>query len=169
MCFVEVLHALQVQGARFALIGGVAVALQGVPRMTFDLDLIVALDPDNLAKVDAALRSMNLRPRPPVALQDAASAEVRSDWLERNLLAVTYVDFDKPMREVDVLVSPPADVEGLLQRVNWRDLAGLRVPVASIADLIALKKASGRPQDLADVAWLERTQRQTCRTRPRAT
>ncbi len=31
----------------------------------------------------------------------------------------------------------------------------IRIPVLSRAHLIANKKASGRPQDLADVAWLE--------------
>lgn len=155
MFFREVLHALGERKARYALVGGVAVALQGVPRMTFDLDLVPALDRDNLLRVDSALRSLNLRPRLPVRLDDATDPNLRADWLARNLLSVAYVDFERPMREVDVLVNPPVPVEELLEQVDVRNLAGVAVPVASVSSLIALKLAAGRPQDLADVAVLQ--------------
>lgn len=89
-----------------------------------------------------------------VALADEA---VRREWLElRNLMALTYGDPSDPLREVDVLVSPPVDsVADLVGRAQHRAVGRMTVPLVSIPDLIAMKRRAGRAQDLADVAHLE--------------
>jgi len=57
---------------------------------------------------------------------------------------------------VDILVNPPLDIDAAFQRVEYRSMQGLRLPVISVRDLIALKEHAGREQDLADIEHLRR-------------
>jgi predicted nucleotidyltransferase len=75
---------------------------------------------------------------------------------ERNLIAVTFTDPSDPLREVDVLVAPPLDAREMFERSIIVDVDGTTVRIASIDDLIAMKRATGRPHDADDVAHLER-------------
>ncbi|MCB9629980.1 MAG: hypothetical protein H6725_21615 [Sandaracinaceae bacterium] len=153
----QAITALSESGARYCVVGGVAVSLHGVPRTTYDLDIVAVPTASNLGRVDAALRSLGLAPRAPVELVALADEAVRREWLElRNLMALTYGDPSDPLREVDVLVSPPVDsVADLVGRAQHRAVGRMTVPLVSIPDLIAMKRRAGRAQDLADVAHLE--------------
>ena len=73
--FERVFAALEARGVRYLVVGGVAVVLHGHPRFTADLDLVLALDPQNLASAIAALEGLGLRPRAPVRLADFANAD----------------------------------------------------------------------------------------------
>ena len=57
---------------------------------------------------------------------------------------------------MDLLIDPPLDIEAALQRVEYRHVQGLRLPVISVRDMIALKEQAGREQDLADIEHLHR-------------
>lgn len=157
MFFKQAIAALSESGARYCVVGGFAVSLHGIPRMTYDLDIVVLLDLANLKRVDGALRSLGLAPRAPVELADLADDGVRREWLtDRNLMALSYGDPADPLREVDVLVSPPVDsVLKLVTRAKLVAVGNLTVPLVAISDLIEMKRRAGRPQDLADVAHLE--------------
>jgi hypothetical protein len=60
-----------------------------------------------------------------------------------------------PGLEVDLFVQEPIEFEGAWGRRVVVQLGSTRAAVASLADLLAMKRAAGRPQDLADVAALE--------------
>ncbi len=64
-------------------------------------------------------------------------------------------DPKNPMREVDLFVEHPIDFEGLWSRSAVVDIGGTEARIASIQDLIALKRLAGRPQDLQDIQALE--------------
>src|SRR5436190_23421466 len=86
--YVSLLSALGEAGVEFAVVGGFAVVLHGVPRMTFDLDIVVSLASDNVRKLVGALELEGFRPRLPVALEELEDAEKRREWVEtRNLVA----------------------------------------------------------------------------------
>jgi len=157
MFFKQAIAALSESGAKYCVVGGFAVSLHGIPRLTYDLDIVVLLDPPNLRRVDSALRSLGLAPRAPVELSDFADDDLRRAWLtERNLMALSYGDPADPLREVDVLVSPPVDsVPELVARAKLVAVGNLTVPLVAIPDLIQMKQRSDRAQDLADVAHLE--------------
>jgi hypothetical protein len=153
----DLLLALSRSAIRYSIVGGVAVNLHGVPRLTYDVDIVVLPEAGDLAATEALLVGMGLRCRLPLSLPALADPSLRQHLRdERNLLAVTFTDPADPLREVDVLVSPPVDAVQLLARAVEMNLDGAAIKVVSLADLVALKRASGRAQDMDDARYLER-------------
>jgi len=153
----DLLAALAAEKVPYCIVGGVAVTLHGVPRLTYDVDLVVPTTAEALGDLDRVLTSLGLRCRLPIRLVDLADDTLRARYRdENNLIAVTYTDPADPLREVDILVSPPLPPAELVARSIVLQLQGIAVHVASVADLIALKRGTGRAQDRADVAHLER-------------
>lgn len=68
-------------GVRYLVVGGVAVNLHGFVRMTADLDLIVALDPENLRAFLALMKSKGYKPKVPVPIEDFADPNKRKNWI----------------------------------------------------------------------------------------
>jgi hypothetical protein len=151
-----VLRALRDADVSFVVVGGVAVVLQGHPRSTVDLDLVIDLEADNVGRAMTVLTAQGLTPRVPVDAADFADPAVRADWIEhRNLTVFSLHDPDDPRREVDVFAQEPMPFDQLRARARLVQVEDVAVPVASRQDLIALKRAAGRPQDLADIEALE--------------
>ena len=145
---------------RYVVVGGVAVVLHGHARLTADLDLAVDLEPAAARRAMGALTDLGLRPRAHVRPEDFADPDVRSSWRrEQGMLVFSMVDASDPLRAVDVFVDEPIPFEDLYERAIGVDLGGITVRVASIQDLITLKRAAGRPQDDTDIAALEEIRR----------
>lgn len=153
----DALRALVEARARFVVVGGVAVNLQGVPRPTADLDIAADLGLENVLAVARAFSSIGLRPRlpePPEKLADPATVR---DWVEqRNLKAYTFQDPNNPLRNADVLVTSPIPYPELESTADTVEALGLRIRIASIPALLRMKEHAGREQDLADADALRR-------------
>lgn len=150
-----ILRALSEADVSFVVVGGVAVVLQGHPRMTVDLDLVLDLSAENAATAVRVLLDLGLRPRLPVDPFDFADEAVRATWIrERNLTVFSLHDPTDPRREVDLLARPPIPFAELHDDASDVELEDLRVPVASRTHLIAMKLEAGRPQDLVDAQAL---------------
>jgi len=156
--FADAITALSESGASYCVVGGLAVSLHGIPRTTYDLDIVVSLSRENLEKVARALRDLGLEPTIPIELATLADGATRSELLaERNLIAVSFCDPSDPLRAVDVLVSPPIDsIDAVLERASRVAVGRMTVPLVDLGDLAEMKRRAGRPQDLADVMHLER-------------
>ncbi len=151
----DVTEALEQRHVRYAVVGGVAVNLYGIPRTTFDLDIVVIRDAESLRRCREALESLGLRCRLPLVLESLA--DERGEALDaRSLIAVTFTDPNDPLREVDVLVNPPIDAYGLIERARLVAGKQLELRLVALDDLIALKRAASRAQDLADLEHLLR-------------
>jgi hypothetical protein len=147
-------RTLQNHGVRFVLIGGFAGRLWGSPTLTNDLDLCYARDRANLVRLAAALKELKAR------LRDVPSdAPFLLD--ARTLEAGDHFTFETRAGNLDIL-GLPAGVGGFdsLQRTaSEMEIArGLRVPVASLEDLIKMKRAAARPKDLIEVEILSALQ-----------
>lgn len=152
-----IIRALYDAGVAFVVVGGVAVVLQGHPRMTADLDLVLDLAADNVLAALEVLEGLGLQPRLPVQSREFADADVRRTWVEeRNLTVFSMHDPDDPRREVDLFAENPRPFAELVASASVIHLQGAAVNVASVDDLIAMKRVAGRPQDLADIEALER-------------
>ena len=155
----DVFSALLGARARFVVVGGVAVNLQGVPRFTADLDLAVALDGRSLAAAAGALTALGLRARLTATSEELRDDAVVRGWIaERNLQAITFVDPVQPLREVDLVVTSPVPFEELERGADAMESGGARILVASIDALVRMKTGTGRAQDESDVDALRRVQ-----------
>lgn len=152
----RIFAALGASGARYLVVGGVAVVLHGHPRFTADLDLVLALDAGNLARALPALEALGYRPRAPVSLAVFADPAQRRRWIDEKAMTVFSLWSPQlPATEIDLFAAEPIPFEAAYRRALRADLGATSVTVASLADLIALKRGAGRPQDLEDVAALE--------------
>ncbi len=151
--FLDLLTALSGVEARFLVVGAYAVGVHGRPRATKDLDVWIEASPDNATRVLEALRRFG------APLGDLTEADFATPG--------TGFKMGIPPRRIDILtkISGVDFDEAWARRIEADFAPGLRCGVIAISDLIANKRAAGRPQDLADVDALERLQ-QSKGTRP---
>ena len=157
MLFFNIFRRFNEKGLDYVIIGGVAVLMHGVVRLTADLDLMVALERDNLRKLIDAMAELSYRPRIPEPAEALLDPARRQGWIDqKNMEVFSFYDPDQPMALVDIMIREPVDYRTLRERAVMMDIDGLSVPVASREDLIAMKRISDRPQDREDIKALER-------------
>ncbi|MBK6905628.1 MAG: hypothetical protein IPH08_00350 [Rhodocyclaceae bacterium] len=160
MTLTEFLQSLQSQPVEFVLVGGLAVQLHGYVRATFDVDLVLAMNPENLARFVQCCKRQELSPTIPVPLEAIADADLVERWhREKGMLAFSVRESRPAGLVVDVLVRPEISFDELIRDAVPARLAGQVLRIASIAHLIAMKRAAGRPRDLLDIAALEKIAR----------
>lgn len=153
--FGAIFSALSSGGVRYLVVGGVAVVLHGHTRFTSDVDLVVALDEENVRRAIEALRTLGYRPRAPVDPLGFADAETRRGWIEeKNLMVFSLWSPSHPGTEVDLFVEEPFDFDRAFARALRVEMGGIIVSVAAVEELVSLKQRAGRPKDLEDIAEL---------------
>ncbi len=153
--YVSLLRALAQSGVHYAIGGGFAVVLHGIPRMTFDLDLLVDLAEENLARLVDTLAREGYRPRLPVDLADLRDARKRHEWITtRNLVAFSLHHPERPMEEVDILLAPGVEWTDVENSVVRRTIEAVEVTIVGRAVLRRMKLATGREKDRVDAELL---------------
>lgn len=144
-----VLRTLTRHEVRFILIGGYAAALRGSPVITGDTDVCYSRDDRNLERLAAALKELKATLR-------GAPAEVPFQLDAKTLERGDAFTFSTTAGPLDC-VGTPAGTSGfddLDADATDEDIDRLTVRVASIEDLIRMKRAAGRPKDLIGLEWL---------------
>ncbi|MBM4029004.1 MAG: nucleotidyltransferase family protein [Planctomycetes bacterium] len=137
----DVFKSFQRHEVRYVILGGVASVLYGVPRTTFDLDLLIEATPENAERLLTALREAGF-----------ASATL-TDAVE--VVAHEITIFNDRVR-IDVQTwTPGLSFPDAWQRRKTVTFEGQDFFLVSREDLIASKRAAGRPVDLDDVRLLE--------------
>ncbi len=144
----RILAVLGEHGVDYVVIGGVAAQTHGRRRMTADIDLIPAPEPDNLNRLAEALRAIDAR----ILNAGFEEAEVTADLPPR----ATIWQFSTAAGGIDVIHDAPGarPFHELREAALEITLDDLEVRVVGLDDLIAMKLARGRPIDLEDVEAL---------------
>lgn len=146
----ELLIKLSDADVDFVVVGGMARTLLGSPRVTKDLDISYSRDRGNLVALGSVLVSLNARLR-------GVPEEVPFVPDARTLQGVSLLTLETDAGWLDLLPEPDGSPTYRELRANAArlEIDGRVIRVAGIDDLVAMKRAAGRPQDLADVAELE--------------
>jgi hypothetical protein len=137
--------SLRAHDVRYVVIGGIAAVLHGVPRATFDLDILIEASPENAQRLLDALLDARM-----------GTAAMTSP---QELLAMEITVFNDRVR-IDVqTVTPGIRFDEVWPRRWTVEYAGQAFYVLSRDDLIASKRAAGRAKDLEDVRMLEASPR----------
>lgn len=155
----DLLKMLAEAKIEFVLVGGLAVALQGYQRVTMDVDIVLAMDKDNLRKFLSVAKASGLRPTIPVALDALAQPELIEQWhREKGMLAFSLRGAEAMATVMDILVKPVIPFSGLRRDATMVEVGSISIPVASIEHLIVMKTGTGRSKDLIDTEELRKIQ-----------
>jgi len=143
--FRDILSAFNAERVEYLLVGAYAVAAHGLPRATGDIDLWIRPSTTNAQCVWRALERFG------APLQGISAGDLEIPEL--------VVQVGLAPRRIDLMTS----IDGVGFESAWRErvmisVEGIEVPTISRDNLIANKRAAGRPQDLADVARLTKPQ-----------
>ncbi|HEY9867568.1 MAG TPA: DUF6036 family nucleotidyltransferase [Candidatus Obscuribacterales bacterium] len=140
--FREFIRSLNANDVRYLVIGGYAVALHGHPRYTKDLDIWLEGSEENAKRLiqaisDFGFGSLDLKPE---------------DFMEPDQV----IQLGYPPNRIDLVTfADGVDFADCYSTRVTEELDGVAVQFISLENLRKNKKASGRPQDLADLAALE--------------
>jgi hypothetical protein len=154
--FEPIFEALNQVDARYVVVGGLATIVHGYIRLTRDADLVVDLTPADATRTIRALETLGFRPTVPVAASDFADPAKRAMWARDKHMVVFSMRSSTSPIVVDLFVEYPMDFDDLWQHAEVLPLGTTSIRVASLEDLIHIKRMAGRPKDLADVEELER-------------
>ncbi|HMB92064.1 MAG TPA: hypothetical protein VKP65_14525 [Rhodothermales bacterium] len=140
----DILSIFAEEQVEYLLVGAYALAAYGHPRATGDIDLWIRPDRENAERVMQALSRFGA-PLAEVATRDFSEPGI--------VFQIGIVP-----RRIDLLtmIDGVADFADAWQRRKEIEIEGIKVPVLSRTHLKQNKRATGRPQDQADLAWLER-------------
>jgi hypothetical protein len=142
--FKELLSLFNEHKVKYLVVGGYAVSFHAQPRATKDLDILIKADGANAAAVYAALAKFG------APLEGLKSG----DFIEKGV----FYRMGQPPLMIDIL----PEISGVDFDTAWEKRVvveidkGLKVFLVDTDSLIASKLAAGRPEDLADVAALQR-------------
>jgi hypothetical protein len=147
---IDLLLALNAEGAKYLIIGGYAFALHGKIRATKDADIFVGTDPENAKKVWRALKAFGA-PLSSLKPEDLTMPEI-------------FFIMGRPPRQIDIITT----IDGVEFEKAWKkrvkaDYGNVPTYYIGRADLVANKKAAARPQDLLDVEYLTKEARKRTR------
>jgi len=137
---VALCRELNQRDARYVVIGGFAVITAGLPRATGDIDLLVAVDPENEAKVFSALSTLPdnaVRELQPGELQLYEVIRVADEILVDLMATAGGIEYEDAAKEVVV-----------------REIQGVPIPFASPRLLWRMKAVTHREKDAADLVFL---------------
>lgn len=104
----------------------------------------------------SALTSIGYRPMAPVDPMKLADGATRAAWQrDRNMVVFSFWDSANTKPTVDIFLESPIPFEELWAEATSAPFGDVIVRIVSLAHLIRIKRASGRPQDLADIEHLQ--------------
>jgi predicted nucleotidyltransferase len=141
--FLRVLEALDKKGVEYILIGGVAVILHGIERLTSDIDIFVKMDDENIARLRNALHSIS---------EDQSIDEITLEALQE-FAVIRFGTSDEFYIDIMARLGEVAVYEDLEFEILLHQ--GIKIRIATPETLYKLKKDTLRQKDKFDAAYLK--------------
>ncbi|MGI9087275.1 MAG: nucleotidyl transferase AbiEii/AbiGii toxin family protein [Chthoniobacterales bacterium] len=153
-----IVRALNEAKVQYLIVGGLAVNAHGFVRLTRDVDIVLGLDPANAALGLNTLLAIGYRMAIPAKPEAFADAETRDRWRrEKQMIVLKLWSDDHRRTPVDIFVYEPFVFAEESRAASVLEVCpGVKAPVVSLATLLEMKRTAARPQDLTDIAELER-------------
>lgn len=152
-----ILAALNGADARYLIVGGLAVVAHGYVRYTQDVDIVLQLERENVLRAMNALTAIGYRPLVPVDAMQFADEGLRQEWIrDKGMIVFQMLNPDRESTRLDLFVEEPFPFAEEYARAKWEALHGERSPIVHLDQLLRLKRAAGRPNDLMDLDQLGR-------------
>ena len=150
----SLIRTLNAGGVDYIIVGGIAVQAHGLRRGTYDLDIVPRPDLANLSRLAEVLASIGAR-----MWRSGARVNVTDP---HKLSRASLVPLSTDHGRLDILnIASTAglsdDYDGLRSRALAIDLDGAVVAIVGLDDLIRMKRAAGREQDISDIRALAAT------------
>ncbi len=157
MLYKNLLLELEEKGVKYLVIGGIAVNLYGHPRVTKDLDLMISFEKTNMDKFIGIIKSLKLKPRVPVEIEELADNNKREMWKqERNMKVFSFYNPANDLEVIDIMIQDYINFDEAYKKAEKISDGKLIVSMISIDDLIKLKEIANRPNDRADIEVLKK-------------
>ncbi|OGF68301.1 MAG: hypothetical protein A2Y62_11400, partial [Candidatus Fischerbacteria bacterium RBG_13_37_8] len=112
MYYFDIMKGLYESNVKYLIVGGLSVNLYGVPRVTQDIDIIIAMNKDNIYKTATLLKKLGYHPQLPVDPMNLADPTILQDWiLHRNLKAFSFYHKEHSYKVIDIVLAHPLDFE----------------------------------------------------------
>ncbi len=144
------------EGIRYLVVGGMAVNFYGIPRMTYDIDILLDLEDGNVETYVRIMAEWGFKPKIPVDIMNFAKQGQRDDWIRnKHMKAFNLFNPDWAIKEIDVIIDSPIDYAQGSKHARMVEIQGVSIPVVGLDDLIKMKEITERQQDEADIRYLK--------------
>lgn len=143
MYYEREIRALNKSKIKYLVVGGVAVNLYGLQRLTRDLDLMIDIKEDNLQKF--------------VSLMDKLGYGTKisiDEW--KGKVAIAFRHRSDDLKQIDIFVRNPIDFETAYRKKKIFKVRNTNVYCVSLDDLLRMKEIADRDRDWADIGYLKK-------------
>jgi predicted nucleotidyltransferase len=147
--YMEIFKTFNNNGIHYIIVGGIAVNLYGIPRMTYDIDILLYLEETNTKRFVEQMIQWDFKPKIPVKPMDIIDVNKRSDCIKnKSMKAFCLANPDWAISKIDIIIDSPINYEEAITRAKFVTINGIKLPIISIDDLITMKQVSMRDQDI---------------------
>lgn len=156
--FDAITRSLTAAEVRFLVVGGLAVQAHGLDRLTYDVDLVIQLEPANVLRAFEALAAASYRPMVPITARQFADAESRERFrTDKSMVVLNFWSDRFKETKLDVFVSEPFEFEvEYTQGLRDGSLTGVELRFPRAETLLKMKRVANRDKDANDILFLEK-------------
>lgn len=135
----------------YVLVGGAALVVHGIPRGTLDIDVYIVAKVETVNKLFKITEALGLKSKQRAILAIAHSSK---------LIANQWISFSYGGKDIlDVFLAEQKEFEKIFKDAKLKRDKDISIKVASLEDIELMKKASGRPVDIADIELIKETRK----------
>ncbi len=152
----HIISSLNQSRLKYLIVGGLAVIAHGYVRYTADLDIVIAIDTNNIGRLTKVMDTLGYQPRIPARIENLLIDDKRKAWIEeKNMMVFSLMSEQYKLIPINIFITESFNFEEEYQRAEWIEIKeGLIAPFVRIEQLIKMKEESDRSKDKTDLEKL---------------